>query len=115
MSKKLGATLHSDALVCVPVLFMRSLCEPYRTTVVQLFRAMMLLASQRLWKTVAFRLCSSRFGAILWPSAKRGGIPTFSGGMPAELFERVVMEESCADRRISTPLRGREKPACDGR
>ncbi len=91
MSKKLGATFHSDALVCVPVLFMRSLCEPYRTTVRQLYSAMILWVPQRLWKTFAFRLCSSRFGAILWPSAKRGGIPKFSGGMPAELFERVVM------------------------
>ena len=33
------------ALACVPVLFMRSLCEPYRTTVPQLCRATMRLVS----------------------------------------------------------------------
>jgi hypothetical protein len=44
-----------------------------------------------LWKIFALRLHSGRFGAILWLSAKRGGIPKFSGGMRAELFERVVM------------------------
>ena len=72
------------APICVLVLFMRTLCEPYHTTAVQLYRAVLRAALSRLWKTFAFRLCSGRFGAILWLSAKRGG-------MPAELFEKVVM------------------------
>jgi hypothetical protein len=65
--------------------------EPWRVTVPLLFRAVLLTDIVRLWKNFAFRLCPGRFGAILWASANCGGIPEFGGGMPAELFEKVVM------------------------
>ena len=68
-------------------------------------RAFFSTTPSTLCKTFAVRLCSSRSGATLQPSAKRFNAAGYSGGIPAELFEKLVRWQRHAQRGICAPFR----------
>ena len=73
--------------------------------ILQALRESFSTISLKLCTTCTVWLCFGRSGAILGPSAERFNAAGYSGEMPAELFEKLVIWRRHALRGICTPFR----------